>query len=450
MVNTQSRPLVDGDLRDDSSPERDPVVRAATVIPSGMPPLLTGDVELGPRVVLTVMQMVTTTMEKQQEVFLKMLEDRDASLRRHGAVEENVLTGAGGSGGGVRAEKHRAFGSSECGDDQRVRFGTQLLRDTTLTWWNIVQSTLSPTVLAQLSWAEFKKKLLEEFCSERTMDRIEKEFWSLVKGNLTVREYTRQFMEKLDLVGHVAPTEKDKMKAYLNGLPADLLSLVHNSKASNLRDMVEEAQFMEELFLRSKAEKAVVVSDKRKWENSYVPPRRSRPFFGNRSFGSQQEAGWCCKCRTKHHGSCNAAPQSCYKCGKSDHISRDCPIRGLVCYECKAPGHVKRDFPKLVSSNALVKKENLPRVPGRAFQMTSEEAKTSADVVSGTFLLNSLPARVLFDTGASFSFVSELFCQKIAMPTTSLEDALVVEIADGSKVLIRDILKKCILGIEGT
>ncbi|KAI3691633.1 hypothetical protein L6452_31432 [Arctium lappa] len=129
----------------------------------------------------------------------------------------------------------QAFGSSECGDDQRVRFGTQLMRDTALIWWNIIQSTLSPEVLAQLSWAEFKKKMLEEFCNERTMDRIKKEFRSLVKGSLTVREYTRQFMEKLGLGGHVAPTEKDKMKAYLNGLPADMQSMVHNFKASNLR-----------------------------------------------------------------------------------------------------------------------------------------------------------------------------------------------------------------------
>ncbi|KAI3681430.1 hypothetical protein L6452_36225 [Arctium lappa] len=148
---------------------------------------------------------------------------------------------------------------------KRVRFGTQLLRDTALIWWNIIQSTLSPEVLAQLSWAEFKKKLLEEFCNKRTMDRIEKEFRSLVKGSLTVREYTRQFMEKLGLVGHAAPTEKDKMKAYLNGLPADMQSMVHNSKASNLREMVEESQYMEEMFAKSKSEGAVVVSDKRKW-----------------------------------------------------------------------------------------------------------------------------------------------------------------------------------------
>ncbi|KAI3746350.1 hypothetical protein L6452_08780 [Arctium lappa] len=121
----------------------------------------------------------------------------------------------------------------------------------------------------------------------------------------------------------------------------------------------------------------------------------------------------------------------------------------MVCFECKAPGHVKRDCPKLKSGSAAARKENPPKVQGRAFQMTAEEDRASADVVSGTFLINYVPARILFDTGASFSFVSELFRQKISMPTTSLEDALVVEIADGSQVLIHEVLKQCTLSIEG-
>ncbi|KAI3715133.1 hypothetical protein L6452_22102 [Arctium lappa] len=81
--------------------------------------------------------------------------------------------------------------------------------------------------------------------------------------------------------------------------------------------------------------------------------------------------------------------------------------------------------------------------------MTADEAKASADLVSSTLLLNSVPSRVLFDTGASFSFIYVLFRQNIAMPTTCLEDALVVEIANGSQILIRDVLRKCTLGIEG-
>ncbi|KAI3771935.1 hypothetical protein L6452_03107 [Arctium lappa] len=206
---------------------------------------------------------------------------------------------------------------------------------------------------------------------------------------------------------------------------------------------------MEEMFAKGKTEKAVVVPEKRKWENSSVPPKRTRPFVGNRNFSSYQEAKWCPRCRTKHHGKCYNNSQVCYKCGKPGHTVRDCPVSGIVCYECKAPGHVKKDCPKLVSGSVPARKENPPKVQSRAFQMTAEEARASADVVSGTFLINSVPARILFDTGASFSFVSILFHQKIAMPTTSLEDALVVEIADGSQVLIHEVLRQCTLSIEG-
>ncbi|KAI3746498.1 hypothetical protein L6452_08932 [Arctium lappa] len=81
--------------------------------------------------------------------------------------------------------------------------------------------------------------------------------------------------------------------------------------------------------------------------------------------------------------------------------------------------------------------------------MKADEAKASIDMVSGTFLLNSVPAHVLFDSGASFSFISESFRQKLSMPTNSLENALVVDITNDSQVLIHDVLRECTLGIEG-
>ncbi|KAI3728937.1 hypothetical protein L6452_17582 [Arctium lappa] len=81
--------------------------------------------------------------------------------------------------------------------------------------------------------------------------------------------------------------------------------------------------------------------------------------------------------------------------------------------------------------------------------MTTNEGKASTDVVSGTFLLNSVPAHVLFDLGANFSFVYDVFYHKLDMPTSSLEEALVVEIANGSQVVICDVLKGCTLDVEG-
>jgi hypothetical protein len=41
--------------------------------------------------------------------------------------------------------------------------------------------------------------------------------------------------------------------------------------------------------------------------------------------------------------------------------------------------------------------------------VTAEEAAEAPDVVLGTFLINSVPAKVLFDSGASHLFVTEKF-----------------------------------------
>ncbi|KAI3729722.1 hypothetical protein L6452_18386 [Arctium lappa] len=202
-----------------------------------------------------------------------------------------------------------------------------------------------------------------------------------------------------------------------------MMSMVCNSKASNLLETIDDAQIMEDVYDRDKVDKAVVVGDKRRWESNPRPPKRPRPFNGRRCFDNCQEARWCPRCRSKHHDNCNSNPTSCAKCGKSDHATKDCPIKGVVCFECKMLGHFRKDCPKWKTRSAPEKKENPPRVLGRSFQMTVDEAKASTDVVSGTFLLNFVPARVLLDS--------------------------VVEVANGSHVLICDVLRECTLEIEG-
>ena len=49
------------------------------------------------------------------------------------------------------------------------------------------------------------------------MDHLEVEFRNLKKGNLSVREYSRIFIEKINLVGHVVPMKKERIKVYMRG-----------------------------------------------------------------------------------------------------------------------------------------------------------------------------------------------------------------------------------------
>ena len=108
-----------------------------------------------------------------------------------------------------------------------------------------------------------------------------------------------------------------------------------------------------------------------------------------------------------------------------------------------------RAGPTGASSGSVVKKDNPPKAPSRAFQMSVEEARETADVVSGTFLVNYLHARVLFDSGADRSFVSNSLCQRFTTPTTTLSEVLVVEVSSGELVVIRDNYEKCTIELDG-
>ncbi|XP_024962213.1 uncharacterized protein LOC112502502 [Cynara cardunculus var. scolymus] len=276
-------------------------------------------------------------MAQQQEFFMKLWEDRDVNNCKHEVVAENPPEFMG-SDDPVACmnwlqEIEQALRACDCDEGQKVKFGSQMLRGAALTWWNIVISTIEVTELTKMSWTTFKEKVMEEYCNEQEIDRIEEEFRTLKKGNFSVRDYTRLFMEKLNLVGHVAPTEKDKMKAYLKGLPADMMVMVRNSRAW-LREAIEEAKVLESVYFKGKEEK-LSSGEKRKWEGPYTPSKKPNHFGSkNREAHPKQEARWCPKCRSKHHDPCstNFIPTKCFKCGKTGHTRNECPIKGTICF----------------------------------------------------------------------------------------------------------------------
>ncbi|KAI3729056.1 hypothetical protein L6452_17703 [Arctium lappa] len=317
------------------------------------------------------------------------------------------------------------FESSECDVSQRVKFASQLLMGEALIWWNLTRSVLTPE------------------------DKLEEEFKNLKKGALSITNYSKFFLEKLKLVGHLVPDERAKIKAYQHGLPARMKTAVRNARGLTLQDVIEESLLIENDFEAEKDER-VAVGEKRKWEGPSGPIRQSKSFVTRRSGDIRREWRWCHKCKAKHSGSVE-----CAKCGKKGHAIWDWPIRGPVCFECREPGHMKKDCPKLVVGNrgnsfrSTARVEQPSRAPSRAFRMTTEEAKETANVLSGTFLVNSLPARVLFDSGATCSFVSVNFCNQFVIPSSVLPDALVVEVDNGDQVIIRDCYCDCTLEIDG-
>jgi Retroviral aspartyl protease len=80
--------------------------------------------------------------------------------------------------------------------------------------------------------------------------------------------------------------------------------------------------------------------------------------------------------------------------------------------------------------------------------MTVEEAEATPGVVTGTFAINSVPAIVLFDSGADYSYATPELLKLLCVMFEPLDRPYEADTANG-RVWVRDIARDCVIEIEG-
>ncbi|KAI3820955.1 hypothetical protein L1987_08511 [Smallanthus sonchifolius] len=93
--------------------------------------------------------------------------------------------------------------------------------------------------------------------------------------------------------------------------------------------------------------------------------------------------------------------------------------------------------------------EERPRVKTRAYALTQEQGRADPDVASGTFILDNTFVSVLFDSGASRSFISANFCNRVKYTMSKLERAFSVETAKRRTARVTNVVDKSTIKIEG-
>ncbi|PWA43778.1 hypothetical protein CTI12_AA531610 [Artemisia annua] len=198
---------------------------------------------------------------------------------------------------------------------------------------------------------EWWNSIMTKYYGPGAVRRIEREFISLQNGNISIDKYNTAFTEKLQFAMRLCPHEKSKVDRYVQGLPYEYRIAVR------IRNTLEEAMDASKV-----VEDDLIAKD-------------------GKSVG-------------------------CRRCGKMGYIMRDCTSTEVLCYNRKEMGHIAIDCPKKKTGGAIgTKKADLYKPKGRALHMIVEE-KDDDEVITGTFLVNSLPPSVLFDSGANRSFVS--------------------------------------------
>jgi hypothetical protein len=80
--------------------------------------------------------------------------------------------------------------------------------------------------------------------------------------------------------------------------------------------------------------------------------------------------------------------------------------------------------------------------------VSTEEAQQAQDVVLGMFLASSHPATILFDSGASHSFISSSFVVRHQLPITIMKQTMLVS-SPGGEMRTKHICPAITITIRG-
>jgi hypothetical protein len=297
----------------------------------------------------------------------------------------------------------------------KVRFATQQLRGPAQTRWDHFLA-MQP-VNHVVEWREFKTAFRGNHISAGIMDRKLNEFLALTQGNRTVLQYAQAFNDMCQYAGYHADTDEKKRDRFRRGLSTKLRDHLNTVRANSYNELVNMAISQEDCITARQAEK------KRKTPvaGPSTQPQRFRIVSDTQNRGPQQQQGrWVIRPHQQQQAPersqppvqrnnnqpqqqyCQANDNRCFTCGNMGHYAKNCPR------------NQQRQWQN--SNQNQGKRQKVQVRQGRLNFTTMADILEGAPVMTGIFSVLNNPTIILFDSGASHSFISAKFSAKCQLP----------------------------------
>ncbi|XP_071680330.1 uncharacterized protein [Lolium perenne] len=321
----------------------------------------------------------------------------------------------------------------ECTEAEKIRFTAHLLEGPAARWWETYQITHP---IENLDWDTFREGFRTAHISSGIMNLKKDEFRSLRQGGRTLKEYMDDFCALARYAPEDIDTDAKRKEKFLNGLKGELKIPLSVAYAPNYQSLLDQAIILDNNIKKEE-------NRKRKFSNS---KNHTEPFHkkhhsseGSGSHSSHKHNGHFSKGNGNYHNGhkFNGGFRGNHSHGnhngnngQNHHNSRD--LSHITCFKCKKTGHFANDCPENKPVEAT--KPNTFQ-KGQANHLNVEEVMNEPDAVMGMFPLNSFTALVLFDTGASHSFISRAFVNKNGITSESIGKTIKVSSPGGEMIV---------------
>ncbi|XP_047149801.1 uncharacterized protein LOC124821902, partial [Vigna umbellata] len=151
-------------------------------------------------------------------------------------------------------------------------------------------------------------------------------------------------------------------------------------------------------------------------------------------------------------------PVKCFQCG-GPHYRSSCPqmVGEKYCTRCRRNGHLESECN--MGGRAVMRPPNAGRIQqgrgGRAqaaervYAITGAEAASSGTLIISTCLVFGKPCCVLYDSGATHSFISKARVEKLGLTESEMQFDLVVSTPAAGEVRTSTVCIRCPVEVEG-
>ncbi|XP_057739918.1 uncharacterized protein LOC130957031 [Arachis stenosperma] len=275
-------------------------------------------------------------------------------------------------------------------------------------WWE-AECCLLQLQNTDVPWDVFQTDFYKKYFPESAREAKEMKLMQLKQGSLSVADYTSKFEElyRFSRVCRVAPETYESWKCikYQRGLKDNIMSVVTPIEICTFSDSVNKPRVVEEYAKIVAASKDTHGGNTCKERDKYFHPRGQS--FKRGGYAPQGQGGFIKNIQNqfqyakgKGNQSKNSPNLTCVRCG-CFHPYDSCKIDLGGCFNCGLPIHITRNCARGKNPNTGQSQHQ-----GRVFAVNTKDASKADPLMRGICLISDKTLIALYDTGASYSFIS--------------------------------------------